>query len=301
MHRTTRMLSIILQLHGKTATLQQLASSYECSTKTIQRDINQLINIGIPVVTSRGRNGGVAIDPAWWLGPLNLSSDEIETVILAMESATFLPDRDEVLAKIRTAVRPTRFDTIADDQSRPRIWQSTAEQQPNVRTDIRRIIARDLWCRIHYRGGSNPGWRTILPEQLYIAEHRWYLNAVDERSREFRTFRLDRISGIEPTFGPPDAATIIEHARSQPTYDSITYAEVVAELTEAGLAFCKDHPRLRHRLDDGVLRFRCPPSDYPYMARDLIRMGTNCRVIAPPELKQVMLEVTLEMLRHLQE
>lgn len=300
MHRSLRMLGIIQKLQHGSSTLGHLAEQFECSTKSIQRDLNEMLSIGIPIVTSRGRNGGVSLDPSWWLGPMNLTSEEIETIILAIENADFLPHGAAVLAKIRTAVRPHQFDTVVDDKLRPRINPRGTQDSSIIQADIRKIIARDLWCRIDYQGGSKPGWRVVLPRQLHISDHRWYLTAIDERSGEYRTFRLDRIQALEPTLGPHNAADIIRNAESQPEYSSKTYPEVIAELTSEGVTFCQDHPRLRDCLVDGTLRFHCPPSDYTYMARDLMRMGTNCRVMAPIELKHEMQRIALEMLNHLE-
>lgn len=299
MHRTLRMLGIITRLQQGHSTLRELADRFECSTKSIQRDLDEMLTLGIPVVTTRGRQGGVSIDTSWWLGPMNLTPDEIETIVLAIENAEFLHDREAVLSKIRTAVRPGYFDPVVEDNRRPRIQPRSQGDPVTVLSDLRKVMARDLWCRILYHGGTNSGWRVILPTQLQIAEQRWYVNAVDERSGEFRTFRLDRIGGIEPALGPSNAASIIEQAQSQPDYRSTTYPEVIAELTAAGLRFCNDHPRLRDCLVDGMLRFHCPPSDYAYMARDLMRMGTDCKVIAPAELRLEMQRINLEMLEHL--
>lgn len=300
MHRSTRMVGIILRLQKGRHTLSDLAEHFGCSTKSIQRDLHEMLSIGVPIITTRGASGGVSIDPAWWLGPLNLSEVEIETIIIAIENAPFLPGGDEVLAKIRTAVRPGRFDRVADDKTRPQLGDTQRADLTNFPDEIRRFIRRGLWLRINYSGGSTPGWRTILPQQLHISEGRWYLASIDERSRDFRTFRLDRILRLEPTIGPSDHAEIIKHARSLPAYSSSTYPEVIAELTPAGVDFCRDHPRLRHCLQGSTLRFHCPPSDYRYQANDLLRMGTDCRVIAPTELIREMIRRTYENLHHLE-
>lgn len=299
MQRTVRMLGILMRLQRDPSTLADLAAQFECSTKSIQRDLDELLVLGIPVLTSRGHGGGISIDPSWWLGPLNLTADEIETIILAIENAPFLPGGDDVLDKVRAAVRPSRFDIVAQNDARPHLGQPAVGEPASVLADVRKVMDRGLWARIDYRGGSQPGWRAVLPERLFVMENRWYIDAVDERSRAFRRFRLDRISTMEPTVGPANAIDIVDTAHGEPEYTSEVYPEVRARLTRAGLAFCQDHPRLRHCLMDGGLAFRCPPSDYPFQARDLLRMGTNCTVLAPPELIDEMRRVIAEMSNHL--
>ena len=284
MHRSTRMLAILMRLQHGPSTLRQLAASFDCSTKTIQRDIEELVSLNIPVIANRGYGGGIAIDPGWWLGPLNLSPAEIETIILAMENAPFLPGRDEVLAKVRAAVRPGRFDPVADNSTKPVIRQADSPVMHDTLAAIRNVMQRQLWCRIDYHGGSKPGWRLILPQHLHITENRWYLRAIDERSRESRVFRLDRIRDLQPALGPANARAIIDHARSLPTYNSEEFPEVVANLTDAGMRFCLDHPDFQRWVSGHELRFRCPPHDYGYCAREMLRMGADCTIEGPPDL-----------------
>ncbi|MCO5226970.1 MAG: WYL domain-containing protein [Thermomicrobiales bacterium] len=295
MHRTTRMLAIVMRLQGRAATLNQLAAEFECSTKTIQRDLDELLGIGVPITTNRGRHGGISIEAGWWLGPLNLSASEIETVILAMESATFLADREDVLAKVRAAVRPHRFDDIDQHALKPHIQRNASQQHTDNLASIRSVMARELWCRIDYVGGSNPGWRLVLPEHLRILENRWYLIAIDERSRETRTYRLDRIRDIQPTLAPPNASEIVDAARSVSDYHSADYPEIVVNLTDAGVRFCQDQWHLQQALEGNTLRFRCPPSEYGYYAGELIRIGTECEIVSPPEL----IEAVRQRLQHI--
>lgn len=299
MHRTTRMLAIIRRLQGSTSTLQQLAAEFECSTKTIQRDLDELLGIGVPVVATRGQHGGIAIESGWWLGPLNLTPSEIETIILAMESATFLSDRDDVLAKIRAAVRPHRFDDIDQHALKPHIQPNTSQQHSDHLASIRSVMARDLWCRIDYVGGSNPGWRLVLPEHLRILENRWYLIAIDERSRESRTFRLDRIRDIQPTLAPAQATEIVAAARAVADYHSEEFPEIVVHLSDEGVRFCQDQWHLQQALEGNTLRFRCPPSEYGYYAGELIRIGTECEIISPPGLIEAVHQRLAQISEHL--
>lgn len=45
-------------------TIKELANMFDVSTKTIQRDLDKLTVLGIPITVHRGENGGVEIDKA---------------------------------------------------------------------------------------------------------------------------------------------------------------------------------------------------------------------------------------------
>ena len=299
MHRTIRMLAILLELQNGATTIGALAGKFECSRKTIQRDISALVDLNLPVTSSPGVKGGVSLDPAWTLSPMNLTADEIETTILALEHATHLPASEHALMKIRSAAKPGYFDAVASDPRRPEIRRTPRSTLPDGVAQVRKVMQREMWCRIDYSGGSNPGWRLVLPQALHIAEGRWYMRAIDERSREYRVFRIDRIREIIPTLAPQDAEAIVQNAKAQPDYTSEEYPEVVVALNPAGIEFCRDHTHFHHSLEGDTLRFRCPPGDYLYVCRELLRMGTNCRVLAPAELITTMKNLVREITEHI--
>lgn len=301
MHRSLRMLGILMDLQGGSSTLGKLAAKYECSSKTIQRDIASLTELNIPVTSAPGVHGGISLDPGWMLGPLNLNAAEIETLILALESAPHLPAAESALAKIRAASTPSRFDRVDDDPLRPssRSNRSPSIPMPDGVQQIRNILSREMWCRLDYSSGSNPGWRLVLPQQLRILEGKWYLHAIDQRSRERRIFRVDRVRDIVPALAPADAAEIIQSAENQPGYQSDHYPEIVVDLNPAAVQFCRDHSHFHQHIEGHLLRFRCPPGEYQYVARELMRMGTDCRAIAPAALLETMRELVSDIARHI--
>ena len=299
MHRTVRMLGILLQLQKGSTTIGALADHYECSRKSIQRDIAALVELQIPVSSTSGPNGGVALDPAWSLSPINLTAEEIETTVLALEHASYLPAAELTLAKIRTASKPPHFDKVANDPGRPQVVRSTSAEMPEGVERIRNVMQRQMWCRIDYSGGSNPGWRLILPQELHVLEGKWYLHAIDERSRSFRNFRADRIRDLTPALAPADAESIVAEATAKPAYGAEHHPEVEVQLTDVGIRFCRDHNHFHRHIEGDILRFRCPPGDLNYVAREILRMGTDATIIAPPELRDWAKRIVEELDKHL--
>lgn len=301
MHRTLRMLGILIDLQNGPSTLGKLAANYECSSKTIQRDVTALTELNIPVFSSPGVNGGISLDPGWMLGQLNFTAAEIETLILALESSPHLPAVETTLAKIRAASTPSRFDAVAESPLLPNSFRNPAGKLPKALEQVRNMIRRNLWCRIDYDGGSKPGWRIVKPVELRISEGRWYLHAIDERSREQRFFRIDRVRDVIPTLAPANAEEIEKHAKVQPEYRSSQHPLVIVNLGPAGKRFCQDHTDFHEFIngDGDQLQFRCPPREYRYYAGELLRIGTDCTVLAPPELINEMQKIVKNIRKHL--
>ena len=68
--RLIGILSVLLPKKQK-VTAPELASRFEVSRRTINRDIEDLCMAGIPVVTEQGRDGGISIlgKISAWTGP----------------------------------------------------------------------------------------------------------------------------------------------------------------------------------------------------------------------------------------
>ena len=59
--RLLEILFYLLKSNSKTTT-KQLADIFNVSQKTIQRDLDKLSILGIPIISYRGVNGGIELD-----------------------------------------------------------------------------------------------------------------------------------------------------------------------------------------------------------------------------------------------
>jgi predicted DNA-binding transcriptional regulator YafY len=167
---------------------------------------------------------------------------------------------------------------------------------------LREAAAAGSWVEIvHSREGESIT-RTILPEQIYLADGRWYVRAIDELRSARRTFRVARIANCRPANIPENAPNMVRTALTRDgDYGQPSNPEVVARLTARGVELASDHPDFRDRIGvidgDAILRFHCPVSELPYYARELIRFGAEVVIDSPPDLRLTVvswLETTLE-------
>lgn len=64
--------------------LKELADRFGVSTKTIQRDIDKLSVLGIPVIVHRGKNGGVEIDKHYIIARQVLKYSDYDSLMLSL-------------------------------------------------------------------------------------------------------------------------------------------------------------------------------------------------------------------------
>ncbi|MDW6061126.1 HTH domain-containing protein [Streptomyces sp. FXJ1.4098] len=99
MNRTARLYALVEELRAaapRPLTVAALAARFEVSTRTVQRDLQALMESGVPVRNTPGRGGGWTVDPAMTLPPIRFTSDEawaLAAALAAAETAAPTPGR----------------------------------------------------------------------------------------------------------------------------------------------------------------------------------------------------------------
>ncbi|MER7080933.1 helix-turn-helix transcriptional regulator, partial [Saccharopolyspora kobensis] len=90
MNRTARLYALVEELRAvapRPLTVAVLAARFEVSTRTVQRDLQALLETGVPVRTTSGRGGGWSIDPAMTLPPIRFTAEEASALVAALAVA----------------------------------------------------------------------------------------------------------------------------------------------------------------------------------------------------------------------
>ena len=83
MNRMDRLTAILLLLQGGKRTAGEIAQRFEVSKRTIQRDIQALGEIGIPIIAELGVSGGYTLPSDYSLPPLALTLHEALLLLLS--------------------------------------------------------------------------------------------------------------------------------------------------------------------------------------------------------------------------
>ena len=218
MNRTERLYAIAEELRaaGPTGrTSAWLAKRLEVSARTVKRDVDALLQAGLPIWAQAGPGGGYVLDASGTLPPLNVTAAEAAAIAVALAALPALPfaaDARSALSKVLAAMpddERTRAEALAG-----RLWLRTPEQPP--RAAVARVLDEAVRRRrvvlLHY--GTAEGERTeraVEPVALAATRGHWYLLAWCRLRRGPRWFRTDRIAAAHLTTedAPPhDAATL---------------------------------------------------------------------------------------------
>jgi predicted DNA-binding transcriptional regulator YafY len=202
--RTLRLLSL-LQTH-RFWPGGELAERLEVSERTVRRDIDRLRELGYPVDSVRGVEGGYQLGAGATMPPLTVDEDEAIAMAVALNGAAQLTSGSlaeasmSALSKV-VQVLPPKLRRRAE-ALRAVTVDSPFSQAPPVQAEVLAVVAqatRDterLRFTYRARGGQVAGEdvrRHVEPHQLVTVGRRWYLVGYDLDRQDWRSFRLDRL------------------------------------------------------------------------------------------------------------
>ncbi|MCK2219426.1 WYL domain-containing protein [Actinomadura sp. ATCC 31491] len=220
--RADRLVAALLLLQGRgRVTAAELAEELETSVATARRDLEALSAAGIPVYPQPGRGGGWSLVGGARTDLTGLTAAEAQALFLLLGPATGTTtgtsgtsgaqDRSPALTSaLRKLVRalPSTFRAGAEAASRavvsdPARWGEAGREPPALVRTLQDAVVAGRKLRLTYaRPGREPAERLADPLGLVDKDGVWYLVAGTEAGR--RTYRVDRITGVEATGLPAE-------------------------------------------------------------------------------------------------
>jgi predicted DNA-binding transcriptional regulator YafY len=205
-NRTERLYAIAEELRsagasGRTSTW--LARRLEVSVRTVKRDVDALLQAGVPIWAQAGRGGGYVLDARGTLPPLNVTAAEAASIAVALAALPTLPfaaDARSALSKVLAAMPDAereRAEALAG-----RLWLRTPERPPRpaVARVLDEAVRRLRVVALHYTAADGSVTeRAVEPVALAATGGHWYLLAWCRTRRGPRWFRTDRIAAAHLT------------------------------------------------------------------------------------------------------
>lgn len=94
---------MVFLLKVKKTTLRELANLFEVSVKTIQRDIDQLSMLGVPIICKQGNQGGIFLTENYKLDTSFFTNQDLHAITFALsmfDSISSKKKKAEVLNKL---------------------------------------------------------------------------------------------------------------------------------------------------------------------------------------------------------
>jgi predicted DNA-binding transcriptional regulator YafY len=202
MRRADRLFELVQRIRGRRlSTAEQLAQALEVSVRTVYRDIADLQARGVPIDGEAGV--GYRMQPGFTLPPLMFTAAEAQALVAAVRMAQ--PRMDvpmaaeaeatlgKILSVLSTEARAAAesvalfaFDMGMDTAARESLLQ------------VRRAVIAKRKLRLRYADGQRRATeRTVRPLGCFYWGAVWTMAAWCETRNDFRSFRLDRIQGLQ--------------------------------------------------------------------------------------------------------
>jgi predicted DNA-binding transcriptional regulator YafY len=179
---------------------QLLADRLEVSPRTVRRDVDRLRELGYPIRTSKGPDGGYRLEAGTELPPLLFDDEQAVALAVALQTAIATSGVGEAAARALSTIRQVMPPRLRHRIDALQVTPLTVSQTPvdvAVIMDVSTAVHARAVLRFDYR--DQP--RRVEPHNLVTWSGRWYLVAWDLDRDDWRIFRVDRLSPRTPT-GP---------------------------------------------------------------------------------------------------
>jgi predicted DNA-binding transcriptional regulator YafY len=305
-----------------------LAERFEVSVRTIYRDIDRLIALGIPIEAERGVEGGFRLAGDYLTPPIALNRVETTALLVALtlvrglEITPLKSDLETAEAKLLAALpKPAREvlargPNIVGIEKRPddifhgaRPAKRPEDHQAAVDRFLEGILSQRR-VEVTHRNPYRPNERVheIEPHGLLWDRDLWYLVGKSLEADEIRMWRADRILSIRVTgmaFRPAatfDIRSLLGRQwleRAMRTWDSEKEGSRIRMSADAASKLRRDW-YYRHAAyfegDDGQVVMSIPDTD-PRTVLPLVRwLGEEAEILEPRNLREK-LRAELDVIR----
>ena len=305
--QASRLLSVLMLLQARgRLSAQALAVELEVSVRTIHRDIDQLSAAGVPVFADRGRQGGFQLRDGWRTHLTGLTAPESRALFLSgLAGPAAELGLGEALASARLkvlATLPPEFHTDAQHLSARFHLDAVDWFHSAARTEHLGAVADAVWrarrLHIRYESWNGVRERTLEPLGLVLKAGIWYVAARTGPRAEPRTYRLSNIlalTALEQHFSAPRCFDLAAYwQESTRRFETGVYtASALLRVSPRGLRLLRQFSSAVAEAADqsvvqdrrGWLRVSVPIESVAHAAGQLINLGADAEVLAPPALR----------------
>lgn len=210
MNRIDRVTAILVQLQSRRVVkAQDIAERFGISLRTVYRDIRTLEEAGIPVIGEAGV--GYSIMDGYRLPPVMFTSEEATAFLTAEKLVEKLTDPAtgehyrSAMFKIRSVLKSTEKDMLENIERHIEVIRS--HYLPEVPTDkgsvsaiLKCISGKNVLSMEYFANHSQEKTkREVEPVGIFYLGTHWHLIGFCLLRKDYRDFRIDRMSKIEIT------------------------------------------------------------------------------------------------------
>ena len=314
MNRIDRLQAILISLQSKRIIkAEELAKKFEVSIRTIYRDIRALEEGGVPIGAEAGI--GYYLIDGYHLPPIMFTNKEAKALLIGgnllekQTDAEVSRSFNDALTKVRAVLDLEKKDDLEDLEKHILVNPFSAQNETVINDPNIQVIESALTSRrlLHFEYFANYkgefSSRSAEAIGLCYYGNQWHLIAYCLLRKDYRDFRLDRISKIKIL---PDRYQRHVHPSLQEYVDKLiedtelTTVEIKMKITASRhIQDVKFQMGLIEENKEGEwVRLRFATPSITYFARWLMMFGNSVQILSPEILKEKATELAIEISGH---
>ncbi len=298
MSKTTKLFDLLLYVNTKRSfTANDVAQEFGISVRTAHRYLLELGEMGVPLYTEPGRNGGYRILSSRVLPPIIFNEDEALAIFFSFQSLKYfksLPFEVDIESASRKLLARLPEDVkkhVDNLETTLLFWNHKRDiETPLLKNAIKKAADKSI-IEIKYQSKQQLTTRTVAPIGVYTNNGIWYMPAYDYQNKGVRLFRVDRILEITDSKK--------EYPFPDTTLEDILYSYKITEpvhlyvkLSDKGMISCKDNPYFETSVcvntdgKGGFIEQTIDQRDLDYVSRFFMGLGVDAEVIEPLEIRK---------------
>ncbi len=297
---------------GKYPKLSHLSAKFEISQRQSSREIEFMrLFFEAPIEYSPEENGYYYSDDKFELPGIWASEEEIITLIIAKRLASTIPHKkrkkkfDEFIKKF---LRETGIDISAIEKKISIKNIRYYRVDPAVFETVVLALSSGKKLKITYKSPykDEPGERIVNPLHLLLYMGNWHLFAWCDNKKKVRDFVLSRITNTYITEKPIPGKLRKTDLRKQVfgNYGIFINGEkkdIILKFTDETAKLAREQvwfpDQVIEEPEKGGIIIKFPASDFREVLKDILSMGPGVEVISPPELRDMVKENIIKMIK----
>lgn len=255
------------------------------SVRTVYRYVETLSIAGIPVYTTQGRHGGIALLPEFQVNKALLTKKEQTDILAALQSLQTLNVGERgVVDKLAGIFKQTPVSWLVID---PTAWRQDATQQTSLRL-LRGAILQSQFVQFDYLNAKNEeAHRWVYPYHVVFKNHAWYLHGYAYERRAVRLFKLTRVQRLTLAPTPTDTAAPWRQQRDIPlTAQQTIHVQLWVDQRVKYRLYEEFPASAIQETATGDFQITSDLNDDEWLLTYLLSFGHRLRVLAPQRLRQ---------------
>lgn len=281
---------VYLLMEKPKMTAKELANMFEVSERTIYRDIDKLSLAGVPVYTSKGKEGGISLLPDYVLNKAVLTEEEKMDMSASLNALKELAYQNEKKngSKLQMFLGDKFQDWLEVDFSS---W-GNSEKETDTFDILKKAILTCRYVEIVYAGNyTSFTKRTIKPLKLCFKNQAWYLYAYCCLREDYRFFKLQRLSELnvsDECFEAENVGKVLRDASNE--YVAKQEATKVTLQVDSKLSF-RAYDELSDvvKMDNDKVQCTVEVTDLEWFVDYVLSYGPHVKVLEPPFVQEMVI------------